>query len=94
MQVQAFTSYPGQVSSPVSFIKSTFHFGCSGGKSNGTGLSTGNVLEKRNTSRGIPLFLFLLERPEISVPFVATSLFVHRARLKLEPKNAKIYPLN
>ena len=40
--------------------KGAFHLfgktGRSGGKSNGTGLSTGNFSEKRNTFRGIPLF--------------------------------------
>ena len=44
-------------------ITSAFHLyektGCSGGKSNGTSLSTGNFSEKRNTFRGIPLFSFL-----------------------------------
>ena len=47
-------------SCPQEPIWGAFHLfgktGRSGGKSNGTGLSTGNFSEKRNTFRGIPLF--------------------------------------
>ena len=49
-------------------IRSAFHLnwkiGFSGGKPNGTGLSTENFSKKRNTFRGIPLFSFSPELPE------------------------------
>ena len=78
---------------------SAFHLcgetGCFGGKSNETGLSTGNFFGKK----GIPSEILLFSRfsrndRKIFVPFATTCLFANRARSSNEPKNTKIYQLN